>query len=295
LGADETKPDGRSFFVYPDGTWKTYAEVNKAVTKSNKDGDLMIRVTVDQPRIQITVQAEPKIGPISVDGVSYSADRLPVTSTWEIGSAHTLSVDSTISGEEGVRYVFVEWSDGSKDTSHTITVTETASLTAKFKTQYELKVTSDLGDPQGSGWYDAGSTATFSVTSPQPETGLFGSLGGKTIFRAWTGDSTADKSTADIVMDGPKTVRAQWITDDSQPYMILGGIGVGVVIVIILALLLMRRKKLPSPVYPPAQAPAPPPPPPPHAQVPFCKNCGRPTAYIAQYQRYYCYNCQQYD
>ena len=148
--------------------------------------------------------------------------------------------------------------------------TQSSNLTATFKTQYELKVVSDLGDPQGSGWYDAGSIATFSVTSPQPETGLFGSLGGKVIFQRWTGCSTpntAQHRTADIVMDSPKTVQAQWTTDNSVPYMILGGIGLALVVVIILALLLMRRKKAPAPSY----APAPPPPSPARVQTPFCK------------------------
>jgi hypothetical protein len=56
---------------------------------------------------------------------------------------------------------------------------------------------------------------------------------------------------------------------------------------------------------PPAGAPAPgapqpmaPPPAPPMAQpaaaVPFCANCGKPTTYIPQYGRYYCYDCKQY-
>lgn len=294
LGADETKPDGRSFLVN-DGTWQTYAEANKALYKSKKDGDFMIRVTVDRPKAKITLQVEPKIAGVTVDGVSYSADRLPVTSTWEIGSVHTLVVDSMISGAAGVRYVFVEWSDGSKDASRTITVTESADLTATFKTQYELNVASDLGDPQGSGWYDAGSTATFSVTSPQPEGGLFGSLGGKTVFQAWTGDSTENTATASIKMDGPKSVQAEWTTDDSQPYMILGGIGAAIVVVIILAFILIRRRGA-APPPPPVIPTGPPaaPPQPAVAQPPFCANCGSPMTYMQEYQRYYCYNCQQY-
>ena len=294
LGADETKPDGRSFFVDVDGTWQTYAEVNKEVTKSNKDGDFMIRARV-APTVKLALQVEPNIAGITVDQVSYSADRLPATFTWEIGSAHTLLVDPMISGPAGVRYVFIEWSDGSKDTSRTITATESVDLTATFKTQYELKVVSDLGDPQGSGWHDAGSTATFSVTSPQPEEGFFGSLGGKMLLKAWTGDSAADTATASITMDGPKTVQAEWTTDDSQPYMILGGIGAAIVVAIILVFLFIRRRGAappPPPIIP--TRPAVPPPQPAATQPPFCANCGSPTTYMQEHQRYYCHNCQQY-
>jgi hypothetical protein len=51
----------------------------------------------------------------------------------------------------------------------------------------------------------------------------------------------------------------------------------------------------PSPTTAAAPAPAPPPPPAAGgAQVPFCGNCGKPTTYVPQYGRYYCYDCKQY-
>ena len=34
--------------------------------------------------------------------------------------------------------------------------------------------------------------------------------------------------------------------------------------------------------------------PPPAPRTPFCSTCGRPSLYIAQYQRYYCTNCNRY-
>jgi hypothetical protein len=49
---------------------------------------------------------------------------------------------------------------------------------------------------------------------------------------------------------------------------------------------------MPGPV-----APVAPPPPPPAAAppaAPFCGNCGKPTTYIPQYGRYYCYDCKLY-
>jgi len=52
--------------------------------------------------------------------------------------------------------------------------------------------------------------------------------------------------------------------------------------------------QVPSP--PPPMAPPPPPPPAPPARpaTPFCTSCGRPTAFVAQYGRYYCYACARY-
>jgi predicted lipid-binding transport protein (Tim44 family) len=53
----------------------------------------------------------------------------------------------------------------------------------------------------------------------------------------------------------------------------------------------------PPPAAPaPMTAPAPPPAPPAAAApaVPFCSKCGKPTTYIAQYGRYYCYDDKLY-
>lgn len=194
---------------------------------------------------QVTLDAKPSNAIVTLDGVDYTGGQFPKVFTWSIGSTHTLQVNATIEAGKGVRYVFVQWSDGSKDTSRTVTASEAANYTATFKTQYELKVVSDLGDPQGSGWCDAGSKASFSVTTPQPETGFFGTLGGKVTFQRWTGDSTDSSPTASVQMEGPKTVTAQWTTDDSQPYMILGGLAAAVLVVIVVAVLMMRRKGRP--------------------------------------------------
>lgn len=260
-------------YTYSDsvGGWtEKYADTNQFADTNLDFRPPQVSITLGRPSVNVAV---------TVDNVSYAGDQLPKVFTWDPGSAHTLQVDKMVQGDAGVRYVFVQWSDGSKDASRSVTPTQSSNLTAAFKTQYELQVTSDLGNPQGSDWYDAESTATFSVTSPQPETGLFGLLGGKATFRDWTGDSTANTPTANIVMDAPKTVQAEWTTDDSQPYMILGGIGVAVLVAIILAFLLMRRKKAPALTY----APAPPPPPtaPPTAPTAtgpaatkYCIDCG---------------------
>ena len=48
---------------------------------------------------------------------------------------------------------------------------------------------------------------------------------------------------------------------------------------------------------PTTMAPAPPPPPPPLGNMPAppnCPNCGKPTTYVAQYGRYYCFSCARY-
>ena len=245
---------------------------------------------------QVTLNAQPADASMTVDGVSYTGSQFPKVFTWDIGSTHTLQVNATIEAGNGVRSVFVQWNDGFKDTTRTVTASEAAAYTATFKTQYELKVISDAGDPQGSGWYDAGSEATFSVTSPQPETGFFGTMGGKRTFQGWTGDSNDSSPSASIQMDGPKTVKGQWAADYSQPYMILGGLAAAIAVVIVVAVVMLRRKGRaplsvqstpeeprpspvpPTPAAPPTtvrgkkQAPTPRGPPP---GMKFCVFCGQ--------------------
>jgi hypothetical protein len=246
LGADESKPTGRSFFVYQDGSWRTYREVNSEVSKENLDGNFMIRVKVAaaSKSVQIVIRIEPSIKPllpstgIRVDGISYSTNRLPMTFTCEIGSVHTLEVDPIIDGSAGVRYVFVEWSDGYGAALYSIEAKGEATYSARFKTQYLLTVDSPMGSPQGSGWYDEGSSATFSVTSPLPVDGFVGMLGGRYVFDYWSGDSTASGTSASMTMDGPKTVSAEWRTDYTIPAVVAGVI---VATVALSAVLLMRR------------------------------------------------------
>lgn len=177
---------------------------------------------------------------ITVDGVAVTGTQ---AFTWDPGSTHTLTVNATLQGTPGMRYVFVKWDDGTTQTTRTITAQQPGNYTATFKTQYQLTVNSDLGNPQGAGWYDAGTEATFSVTSPQPESGFLDSLGGKVSFQSWTGDSTAASLTAKITMEAPKTVQAQWATDNSQAYMILGGIAAALVVVAVVAILMLKRQR----------------------------------------------------
>jgi hypothetical protein len=50
----------------------------------------------------------------------------------------------------------------------------------------------------------------------------------------------------------------------------------------------------PAPAVAPASAPPPPPPAAGAPATPFCGNCGKPTTYVPQYGRYYCYDCKLY-
>jgi hypothetical protein len=142
-------------------------------------------------------------------------------------------------GSYGVRYVFVQWSDGSESASKNVKVTQSVTYVAKLKVEYLLTLNSPYGNPQGAGWREKGSLATFSVASPSRAEGLLGVLGGRYVFDHWSGDSTVTTSSASVVMDGPKTATAEWRTDNTMAYVVMGA--VAVILIVTVVLMFTRR------------------------------------------------------
>jgi hypothetical protein len=108
----------------------------------------------------------------------------------------------------GTQYAFKEWEvNGSPQSGNPITITldKPYTATAKYSTQYQLVVDSAYGNPQGSGYYDAGTAAQFSVTTPE-------SFPIQQVFVQWQGDYTGTSPKGTITMDKPHTVHAVWTT-----------------------------------------------------------------------------------
>ena len=125
-------------------------------------------------------------------------------------------VPSSIPGGDGTRYIFQQWTiDNAPITGNPaqVTMNNPHTLVAHYKTQYMLTVLSDYGIAQGTGWYDAGSSATFSVT-----TQVDVSYGVKQVFERWTRDTQSTSATTAITMDSPHTIRAVWRTDSTVLY-----------------------------------------------------------------------------
>jgi hypothetical protein len=125
-------------------------------------------------------------------------------------------VPSSIPGGDGTRYVFQQWTIDNAPVSGNsvqITMNNPHTLVAHYKTQYMLTVLSEYGIAQGTGWYDAGTSTPFSVTT-QVDT----SYGVKQVFDRWTGDTQSTSAATAITMDSPHTVRAIWRTDSTVLY-----------------------------------------------------------------------------
>ena len=62
-------------------------------------------------------------------------------------------------------------------------------------------------------------------------------------FQGWVGLTNAKGISAGITMDGPKAVTALWAADNTQPYIILGGMLAAIIIVLAAVIVLMNRRK----------------------------------------------------
>jgi parallel beta-helix repeat protein len=168
-----------------------------------------VQITMDAPK-SITANFSVNVPRVVTVSSPYGEPNPPVgATTYPDGYAAPLSCgpDPYPVGATGTRYLCTGWTGGTGDipetgseTSYTIpAITQDSAITWTWQTQYYLTIVSDYGDPQGAGWYNAGATANWSVTSPWP--------GGSGVRYATDPDSGSE------VMDVPKTLTISWTTE----------------------------------------------------------------------------------
>jgi len=134
-----------------------------------------------------------------------------VTSPWGDTNHRWICTGYSIDGAQsvsGTNYTFVNI-----QANHTITF--------NWQEQYYLNVVSPTISTTGAGWYNAGTTATISVTG---NTVVAGS-GTRQIFIGWAGDAAGTGTTSNpITLDGPKTATTIWKTQYQVTYAASGNI-----------------------------------------------------------------------
>jgi hypothetical protein len=148
------------------------------------------------------------------------------TLQFDEGTFHTIAFEGSINDGEGIRYV-------NATSTGPLNVSARKLINVAYSTQYYLKVNSQYGDPQGSGWYEKGANANFSVSSP-----VYDYLATKHALTGWTGDYTGTESTGTIEMDGPRTIEALWENDYTFTYVLV------IIIIAIIAALVIARMRM---------------------------------------------------
>ena len=192
-------------------------------------GELSLFMKVD---VHCSVPSASDTIVFNVDGNNYTS-RLESTFTWIPGSMHSIEFPAIVENEDGERLVFVSWNDGTKSASRTIT--EGGDYTATYKKQYKLSINSMHGNPKGGGWYDDGTIATISVTSPD----------GKLIlqrFNGWYGSIVASTKEINLVVDTAKYINVVWKADYFRIYMLAAFIAVLSSVAIVLFIIRIKKK-----------------------------------------------------
>jgi hypothetical protein len=143
-------------------------------------------------------------------------------------SSYTIHIPNEIEmSKNEFKGVFLKWSDGYNSNIRNITMDENIELYALFKPQYYLNVTSDVGKPTGSRWYDSNSKAEFYIN---PLSGLFLLKS----FDHWSKDHPASTDinipSGFVNMDGPKAIHAVWEYDFAFLGLLSGAIATSLTI-----------------------------------------------------------------
>ena len=170
---DENESILVSFSAKAPSTTGAYVWTTTAYSNNNWTGgtfDLQgTQPTVTVTLVSITITSSPTgANFVKVDTAAITT---PQTFSWVVGTTHSLDALSPVSGGTGKQYVWTNWTAPSfgSSTSQTYTYTvpsSTETVTANYKTQFRITVSSAHDSPTASAWVDSGGSFTASVTSP---------------------------------------------------------------------------------------------------------------------------------
>ena len=156
--------------------------------------------------------------------------------------SHVVSVPAFVRVDNSSRLRFDHWENGSTQPNRTLNIQSDTTIAASFVPQYLLSLNSSRVNATGTGWYNEGSSAQFSVPSSVPMQGFLGDIGARWVFKGWwtengIGITTANSGT--ISMYGAHTLDAQWVPDYTIPTVALTAIAA--VVAASVALITRRR------------------------------------------------------
>jgi len=153
----------------------------------------------------VSFDVNPRPGSITVDGAQYRIDSFQKIFVWKPSSTHT-AVANPGQASLDTRSGFKEWNSGSNSLSSQITYDGSMlNLVAVYDTEYLVKVQSDYGAPQGTGWYLKGRQVVISINPIEDQKNFT-----RRIFTQWSGSTQSTSATVTIVVDSPKNLVANW-------------------------------------------------------------------------------------
>lgn len=168
---------------------------------------------------------------IHPDTVSKQIDLTKFQFDWIAGTTFTSTLPTEINMGENHRFI-LNTSSNIDPQSGNISIIPYADLVIpiQYEEQYKLLVYSDLGIVNGSGWYARDTFADYSLKREEHEnTSIL--YNERTIFTGWSGDINETEMYGQILMDEPKVLKTNWITEKTLNPQIIPIIIVGIVLV----------------------------------------------------------------
>jgi hypothetical protein len=168
-------------------------------------------------------------------------------STWyDAGQTATLGPVPqiiTVPESPAQRFAWFSWNvDGmiQQGTSVQIAMDRPHNVRLVYQRQYYLLVTSTFGDTTGTGWYEDGQKARFSVTYGAPELFVKHTLAG------WRLNSSnviriLPPTAAEVTMDRPYVIEAQWGTDYTPLWISILALASAVTVVVAVMIIVSKR------------------------------------------------------
>ncbi len=177
----------------------------------------------------------------SFDGSQFATNSSGLAEIHTTPGQHLIQIQPFVYLSNASRLRFTGWEDSTNATTRQLNLENDTTLDAIYTQQYLLQVSSQYGQPIGSGWYDANSLATVLVQPPMlNEPPVF--------FSNWTTGMNQSEVRNLIPVDSPTMVAAVWnSTPSSQeptspsqnPWLILSALA----FIILLVLNLKTRTK----------------------------------------------------
>jgi hypothetical protein len=184
-----------TWIIDPNNNTEEWNETNNQMTKWLIVG---CSLTIQTPYSGITVK---------IDGYSYATKPDGSYQKYVSSGFHSVEVPASPSLASGTRGLFVQWNDGNSSNVRNIFVDSDLTMTAEYVTQYYLTVKKNpsyIGETTGQDWYNNGTIANATCTSPVPYYSY------RYVFVNWTGDAFGTSTTLQILMNSSKTVTANY-------------------------------------------------------------------------------------
>jgi len=138
---------------------------------------------------------------------------------YDAGTNADVALQPIVQFSNGTRDVFTGWNVTSSAQAPNLQfpVNSPTTLQALWKLQYLIQTMSPYGTPQGSGWYDAGTSVRLSI---QPEVDYNNKT--RRIFTGWSGDVSGNSTDFTLTATKPINALAQWRTQYQITFKVAG-------------------------------------------------------------------------